>query len=77
MPDPEPQLTDFAQAVRQRKPFALNEQNGHRSCTLVNLGKIALRLQRPLRFDPDKQEFINDPQANRLIYQPMRSPWRL
>jgi predicted dehydrogenase len=77
LPDPEPQLTDFAQAVRQRKPFALNEQNGHRSCTLVNLGKIALRLQRPLRFDPDKQEFINDPQANRLIYQPMRSPWRL
>ncbi len=76
-PEPAPQLTDFAQAVRQRKPFALNEQNAHRSCTLVNLGKIALRLQRPLRFDPDKQEFINDPQANRLIHQPMRSPWRI
>mgnify|MGYP000133979845 CR=1 FL=1 len=76
-PELPPQLTDFAQAVRQRKPFALNEQNAHRSCTLVNLGKIALRLQRPLRFDPDKQEFINDPQANRLIHQPMRSPWRI
>ncbi len=76
-PEPEPQLTDFETSVRQRKAFALNEQNGHRSCTLVNLSLIALRMQRPLRFDPDKQVFINDPQANRLIDQPMRGPWRI
>ncbi len=76
-PEPEPQITDFAQSVRERKKFALNEQNGHRSCTLVNLGKIALRVQRPLRFDPDKLLFVNDEQANRFINQPMRSPWRL
>ncbi len=76
-PEPEPQVTDFADAVRHRKPFALNERNGHRSCTLVNLGKIALQVQRPLRFDPVKQEFIDDPQANRLIDQPMRGPWRM
>lgn len=76
-PDPEPQLTDFAQAVRQRKPFALNELNGHRSCTLVNLGKIALQVQRPLKFDPVGQTFIDDEQANRFINQPMRSPWRI
>ncbi|MCD6175794.1 MAG: Gfo/Idh/MocA family oxidoreductase [Planctomycetes bacterium] len=76
-PEPEPQITDFAQSVRERKKFALNEQNGYRSCMLVNLGKIALRVQRPLRFDPDKLLFVNDEQANRFINQPMRSPWRL
>jgi myo-inositol 2-dehydrogenase/D-chiro-inositol 1-dehydrogenase len=76
-PEPQPQITDFAYSVRERKTFALNEQNGHRSCTLVNLGKIALRVQRPLRFDPEKQVFINDEQANRFIDQPMRSPWHL
>ena len=75
--DPEPQVTDFAEAVRTRQKFALNEQNGHRSCTLVNLGKIAVRLGRKLEFDPDKQEFINDEEANRLIHQPMRAPWHL
>ncbi len=77
LPDPEPQLTDFSEAVRTRRLFALNEENGHRSCTLVNLSKIAVQLGRKLRFDPDKQLFIRDPEANRLAYQPMRAPWHL
>lgn len=77
LPDPEPQVTDFAEAVRTRKKFALNEENGHRSCTIVNLSKIAVRLGRPLRFDPNKQRFIGDEEANRLINQPMRAPWHL
>ena len=76
-PDPEPQITDFIQAVKTRQKFALNEENAHRSCTLVNLGKVALRLGRKLQFDPTKQRFINDEEANRLINQPMRAPWHL
>ena len=76
-PEPEPQVTDFHEAVRTRKTFALNEANGHRSCTLVNLAKIAVRTGRNLRFDPKKQRFIDDEGANRLIDQPMRAPWRV
>ena len=75
LPEPEPQVTDFYQAVRDRKPFALNESNGLRSCTLVNLSKIALKLGRKLVFDPEKLKFVNDDQANRLLDQPMRAPW--
>ena len=75
--EPKPQVTDFAEAVRQRKKFALNESNGHRSCTIVNLAKIAVRLRRPLHFDPVKLQFINDEEANRFIHQPMRAPWYL
>jgi predicted dehydrogenase len=77
LPDPEPQVTDFAEAVRKRRRFALNERNGHRSCTLVNLGKIAVQLGRGLRFDPESQRFIGDDEANRLADQPMRAPWHL
>jgi myo-inositol 2-dehydrogenase/D-chiro-inositol 1-dehydrogenase len=77
LPDPEPQVTDFAEAVRTRRRFALNERNGHRSCTLVNLGKIAVRLGRKLRFDPEAQVFVDDDEANRLASQPMRAPWHL
>jgi len=76
-PDPEPQVTDFIEAVRERKKFALNESNGHRSCTLVNLAKISLRTGRRLRFDDAKQRFINDDNANSYINQPMRGPWKL
>jgi len=77
LPDPEPQVTNFFEAVRTRKKFALNEENGHRSCTIVNLAKIAVRLGRPIRFDPVKQLFINDEEANRFIHQPMRAPWQI
>lgn len=77
LPEPEPQLTDFVQAVRTRKKFALNEINGHRSCTLVNLAKIAVQTGRVLHFDNKKQRFIDDPKANALIHQPMRRPWKI
>ena len=75
MPDPEPQVTDFLESVRFRKKFALNETNGHRSCTMINMGKIALQLGRNLKFDPVAQVFIGDDEANRLINPPMRAPW--
>ena len=77
LPDPEPQVTDFTEAVRTRTRFALNETNGHRSCTLVNLAKIAVQLGRPLRYDPEREVFPGDEAANRLAGQPMRAPWRL
>ena len=63
MPDPAPQNTDFLECVRTRSKFALDEQKGHRSSTLVNLGACALRLNRTLHFDPDKQLFIGDDAA--------------
>ncbi len=75
LPDPEEQIGTFSESVRTRQKFALNETNGHRSATVVNMGIIALRLGRTLRFDPVKQEFIDDEQANRLINQPMREAW--
>ena len=77
LPDPEPQMTVFSESVKSRKKFGLNELNGFRSATIVNMGKIALQLGRSLDFDPVKQEFINDEAANRLINQPMRGPWKI
>jgi myo-inositol 2-dehydrogenase / D-chiro-inositol 1-dehydrogenase len=77
LPDPAPQVTDFVQAVKTRQKFALNEINGHRSCTLINLAKIAVETGRPLHFDPKKQRFINDKDANSYIEQPMRAPWKI
>lgn len=78
MPDPEPQRTDFLDCVRTRRKFALNEDNGHHSCTLVNLGAMALRLGRKvMHFDPVTQLVINDEAANQLINEPMRGPWKI
>jgi predicted dehydrogenase len=76
-PEPATQNTDFKECIRTRQKFALNEVNGHRSCTIVNMGAIALRLNRTLNFDPVKQKFINDPEANQLLNEPMRAPWSI
>ena len=77
IPDPVKLNSDFHVSVRTRQKFPLNEINGHRSGTLVNLSKIGLRLNRTLHYDPVKEVFINDDAANRYIDQPMRSHWNL
>jgi len=69
-----PMITDFHESVRTRKKFALNEENGFWSCTIVNLGVIAHRLNKNLNFDPKTLTF-DDPEATALVNQPMREPW--
>src|SRR5690606_38662487 len=41
-PEPADQVVDFVDAVKKRQKFALNEDNGYRSCTLVNMGITAV-----------------------------------
>lgn len=77
LPEPEPVITTFSESVRTRNKFALNEENGHRSATIVNLGVTAVRLGRNLEYDPARQRFIDDEGANSLLYQPMRGPWTI
>ncbi|HEY9535084.1 MAG TPA: Gfo/Idh/MocA family oxidoreductase [Mucilaginibacter sp.] len=76
-PDPAPQLTTFVESVKTRQKFTLNEENAFRSCTIVNMGLIALKLNRSLKFDPVKLEFIGDEAANRLINPSMRAPFSI
>jgi len=76
MPDPEP-LLNFAQAVKLRKKAGGHAEAAHRTATLMHLANIAIRMGRKLRYDPVKEQFIGDEEANRLIYQPMRAPWHL
>jgi len=44
---------------------------------ICQMGEIAIRLKRKLNWDPAKEEFKDDEQANRRLSRPMRSPWRL
>ena len=38
---------------------------------------IAYYLERPLRWDPDKEEFPGDDEANRFLDRARREPWVL
>lgn len=50
---------------------------GHRSAAICHHGNIAMLLKRKLRWNPDRERFDNDDQANRLLSKPYRAPWHL
>jgi hypothetical protein len=77
LPDPAPQNTSFLHTLKTRNPFPLNENNGFRSCTLVNLALVSMRAGRGFDFDPVKLSCPNDPGVNRFIEQPLRAPWTI
>lgn len=68
---------NFLQCIRTRERPVSDVETGHRTTTVCNLGNLAMLLDRPLRWDPIREEFIDDPQANRLRHRSMRGPWSL
>ncbi len=48
---------------------------GHRSCSVCLVSHIAMKLGRKLAWDPIKEEFINDAEANSHLSRPQRAPW--
>lgn len=66
---------DFVYCVKTRqKPFR-NIEASHRTACVCHLGNLAYRLNRPVEWDPEKEEIIGDPVASRLLDCPKRSPW--
>ncbi len=68
---------NFLDCIKSRTETAAPVEVGHRSCSVCLLGDIAMRLGRKLKWDPKQEHFTNDDGANRMLYRPMRSPWRL
>jgi predicted dehydrogenase len=62
--------------IARTQPIAPVEV-GHRSCSMCLLGNIAMLLRRKLQWDPVAEKFIDDPEADRLLWRPMRAPWSL
>jgi predicted dehydrogenase len=68
---------NFYECIKSRKETIAPVEVGHRSCTICLLGDIAMRLGRKLRWDPAREQFLNDDEANKMLSRPMRAPWRL
>ena len=68
---------NFLDAVMSRGIPISNIDAALHSDILSHQGDIAMRLKRRLYWDPEKYEFINDPEANRFLTRPMRSPWHI
>ncbi len=68
---------NFLQCIKTRKRPASDAEVGCRSVTVCHLGNIAYWLKRPLRWDPEKERFLNDPEADKMRARALRAPWRL
>jgi predicted dehydrogenase len=68
---------NFLDCVKTRSRPVAPIEVAVRSDTICQLSDIAMRLGRKLKWDPDKEEFVNDAEANRMLSRPMRAPWRL
>ncbi|AQG79559.1 Gfo/Idh/MocA family protein [Spirosoma montaniterrae] len=66
---------NFLDAIRSRKTPICDVETGHRTATVCTIGNIAYRLKRPLRWNPAKEKFENDAEANALLSRPMRKEW--
>ncbi|MHC4084825.1 MAG: Gfo/Idh/MocA family protein [Planctomycetota bacterium] len=68
---------NFLDCIKSRKETIAPVEVAHRSCSMCLLGEIAMRLGKKLKWDPERERFTNDEQANRMLSRPMRSPWHL
>jgi len=68
---------NWLDSIRSRGLPACDVEIGCRSTTVSHLGCIAHWTGRSLQWDPTAEEFIDDDEANRLRWRPMRQPWRI
>ena len=68
---------DFLNAIRTRKAPICDVEVGHRTASICNLGNIAYQLQRSLKWDPAKEQFEKDKEAEKLLGREMRKDWKV
>lgn len=72
-----PHQTNFIESMRSRKDPVVPVEVGHSSCTVCTLGNIAYELGRPVEWDPKKEKFVNDKEANKLLHYQYRDGYKL
>ncbi|MDA1314428.1 MAG: Gfo/Idh/MocA family oxidoreductase [Acidobacteria bacterium] len=68
-------MYDFIDCVRSRKQPVAHAEVAHLSCGLTHLGEIAYRVRRVLEFDPQREKFIGDAEADKMLTKEYREPW--
>ncbi|MFN7770422.1 MAG: Gfo/Idh/MocA family protein [Planctomycetaceae bacterium] len=68
---------NWLEAIRGGAPAICSAETGHRSATLCHLANIAYRLRRPLKWNPARELFIQDPDADKLLIREIRPGWNL
>jgi predicted dehydrogenase len=70
-------LKNWFDCIKSRQRPMSDVEIGHRSAIVCHLGNIVRWVGRPLRWDPDREIFPGDDEANAYLNRPARAPYGL
>ncbi|MGI6456334.1 MAG: Gfo/Idh/MocA family protein [bacterium] len=68
---------NFLECIKTRRQPICDSETAHRAASVLLLGSVVQQLNRPLQWDPQKEQFIDDDEANELLDLPKREPWKI
>ena len=68
-------MGNWHDCIRSRELPIADVEQGHRSTTMCHLGNIARWAKRPLKWDPEAEQFAGDDEANTYLAREMRKPY--
>lgn len=77
LPATESQARNFVDCIKSRKPTINSLESAIRSDTISHLSDVCIRLKRPIIWDPQREQIVNDAEATKLLNRPLREPWKL
>jgi len=69
------QAGNWLDCIKSRKEPISPVEIGHRACSVCLVTHIAMKLGRKLNWDPEKERFVNDDEANSMLSRPQRAPY--
>jgi predicted dehydrogenase len=66
---------DWLTSIKTRQQPAAPAEIGHRSCSACLIAHDAMKLDRPLKWDPSAERYVNDDAADKLLSRPQRAPY--
>ncbi|HIJ70440.1 MAG TPA: Gfo/Idh/MocA family oxidoreductase [Planctomycetes bacterium] len=70
-------VRNFLDCAKSRTKTICPVDQAHQADVVCHISDIAIRYKRRLKWDMEKEIFIGDDSANRMLSRSMRSPWRL
>ena len=66
---------NWLESIRDKKPNIAPVEEAHRSCSTCLVHHIVMKLERKVYWDPAKEKFKDDTEANKMLSRPQRSPY--
>lgn len=66
---------NWLECIRTRQQPISPAEMGHRACSTCLVNHIAMKLKRKLYWDPQRERFRNDDEANSMLSRPQRWPY--